>query len=168
MKAAGVLAALALALALQTTLARFWIGGNTVVDLVLVVVVYAALSGGPVTGMLAGMAGGLAQDALGGGLVGVGGLAKTLVGFVVGVVGAQFIVAQPVSRFVVFFVATLVHAVCFYGLYALIEPRGLPVAAAFTQAVGNGVVGVAAFQVAGLITGGPRPRRGRGRFGRRV
>jgi rod shape-determining protein MreD len=167
-KTAGVLAALAVALALQTTLARFSIGGNTVVDLVLVVVVYAALSGGPLTGMLAGVAGGLVQDALGGGLVGVGGLAKTLVGFAAGVVGAQFIVAQPVSRFVVFFVATLVHAACFYGLYALIEPRGFPAVAALTQAVGNGLVGVAAFQVAGLIAGGPRPRRGRGRFGRRA
>lgn len=168
MKIAGVLAAIAVALALQTTLARFAIGGNTAVDLVLVVVIYAALAGGPVSGLLAGTAGGLAQDALGGGLVGVGGLAKTLVGFVVGIVGAQFIVVQPVPRFVVFFVATLVHAACFYGLYALIEPRGFPVVAALTQAVGNGVVGVAAFQVAGLLSGGPRPRRGRGRFGRRA
>ena len=168
MKAAGVLAAIAVALALQTTLARFSIGGNTAVDLVLVVVIYAALAGGPVTGLLAGTAGGLAQDALGGGLVGVGGLAKTLVGFVVGIVGAQFIVAQPVPRFVVFFVATLVHAACFYGLYALIEPRGFPVVPALTQAVGNGLVGVAAFQVAGLLSGGPRPRRGGGRSGRRA
>ncbi len=165
MKAAGVLAAIAVALALQTTLARFTIGVYTPVDLVLVVVVYAALAGGPVTGLFAGTAGGLAQDALGGGLVGVGGLAKTLVGFVVGIVGAQFIVAQPVPRFVVFFVATLVHAACFYGLYALIEPRGFPVVAALTQAVGNGLVGVAAFQAAGMLSGGLRPRRGR--FGRR-
>jgi rod shape-determining protein MreD len=167
-KSAGVLAALAVALALQTTLARFSIGGNTAVDLVLVVVIYVALAGGPVTGLLAGTAGGLAQDALGGGLVGVGGLAKTLAGFVVGIVGAHFIVAQPVPRFVVFVVATLVHAACFYGLYALIEPRGFPVVAALTQAVGNGLVGVAAFQVAGLLSGSPRSRRGHGRFGRRA
>ena len=59
MKTARVLAAIAVALALQTTLARFAIGGDTVVDLVLVVVVYAALAGGPITGLLAGTAGGL-------------------------------------------------------------------------------------------------------------
>jgi rod shape-determining protein MreD len=165
-KAARVIAALVVALALQTTLARFALSGGPAVDLVLVVVVYSALVGGPVTGLLAGTAGGIVQDALGGGLVGVGGLAKTLVGFIAGIVGAQFIVSQPVPRFVVFFASTLVHAACFYGLYALIEPRGFPVVASFTQAVGNGLVGVAAFQAVSL---GPRlfqGRRGR-RFGRR-
>ena len=163
MKTARVLAAIAVALALQITLARFAIGGDTVVDLVLVVVVYAALAGGPITGLLAGTAGGLAQDALGGGLVGVGGFAKTLVGFLVGVVGSQFIVAQSLTRFVVFFAATMMHAACFYGLYALIEPRGFPVIAVLTQAIGNGVVGVAAFQVAAMTPGLAARRRGRRR-----
>lgn len=163
MKTARVLAAIAVALALQITLARFAIGGDTVVDLVLVVVVYAALAGGPVTGLLAGTAGGLAQDALSGGLVGVGGFAKTLVGFLVGVVGSQFIVAQSLTRFVVFFAATMMHAACFYGLYALIEPRGFPVIAVLTQAIGNGVVGVAAFQVAAMMPGLAVRRRARRR-----
>lgn len=167
MKAARVLAALAMALALQTTLARYWIGGSAAVDLVVVVVVYVALAAGPVTGLLAGTAGGLAQDALGGGLVGVGGLAKTLVGFLVGVVGAQFIVAQPLSRFVVFFTATLLHAACFYGLYALIEPRGLPAVAVLTEALGNGIVGVAAFQAVGMLPGLAAARRSRRQFRRR-
>jgi len=162
-KTARVLAAIAVALALQITLARFAIGGDTVVDLVLVVVVYAALAGGPVTGLLAGTAGGLAQDALSGGLVGVGGFAKTLVGFLVGVVGSQFIVAQSLTRFVVFFAATMMHAACFYGLYALIEPRGFPVIAVLTQAIGNGVVGVAAFQVAAMMPGLAVRRRARRR-----
>jgi rod shape-determining protein MreD len=167
-KTAGVLAAIALALAVQTTLARFAIGGGSAVDLVLVVVIYAALAGGPVTGLLAGTVGGLAQDALGGGLVGVGGLSKTLVGFAAGVIGAQFIVAQPVPRFVVFFLATFVQAACFYGLYALIEPRGFPVLATLTQAVGNGIVGVAAFQVGSWVPRVAQGSRPHGRFpGRR-
>ena len=54
MKTAGVLVAIALALALQTSLARFVVGGTAALDLVLVVVVYVALTTGPVTGMLAG------------------------------------------------------------------------------------------------------------------
>ena len=41
-------------------------------------------SGRPVAGMLAGTLGGLLQDMLSGGIVGVGGLAKTLVGFAAG------------------------------------------------------------------------------------
>ena len=44
MRAAGVLLAIVVALALQTTLARFVIRGTVAVDLVLVVVVYVALS----------------------------------------------------------------------------------------------------------------------------
>jgi rod shape-determining protein MreD len=146
-----VLIAIAAALVLQTILARYAIGGDTAVDLVLVVVVYVALTGGPVAGLLTGTAGGLAQDVLGAGLVGVSGLAKTVVGFLAGVGGAQFIVAQPLPRLIAFSVATVVHAVCFYGLYALIEPRGFPTIAVLTQAVGNGVIGVAAFQVAKVL-----------------
>ena len=49
MKAAGVLIAIALALALQTTLARFLVGGTAALDLVLVVVImpFCFLLAGP-------------------------------------------------------------------------------------------------------------------------
>ena len=123
MKAARAVLAAALALALQTTLARVFLRGTNAVDFVLVVVVYAALTGGPITGLLTGTFAGLVQDTLSTGVVGIGGLAKTVVGFLSGVVGTQFIVAQPVPRFVVFFVATIVHAVVFYGLYMLLDLR---------------------------------------------
>ena len=52
MKAAGSILAIAVALAIQTTLARFLVRGTVAVDLVLVAVVYVALTSGPVTGML--------------------------------------------------------------------------------------------------------------------
>ena len=51
MRAFGVVVATALAIALQSTLAQFVIRGTVAVDLVLVVVVYAALVAGPVTGL---------------------------------------------------------------------------------------------------------------------
>ena len=44
MKAVGVIIAIALALALQTTLARFLVGGTAAIDLVLVAVTYVALT----------------------------------------------------------------------------------------------------------------------------
>ncbi len=94
MRLVGVIVALAGALALQTTLAGLTIGGATAVNLVLVAVIYVALAFGPVAGLLAGTVGGLVQDALAGGIVGIGGFSKTLVGFLVGLLGAQFIVAQ--------------------------------------------------------------------------
>jgi rod shape-determining protein MreD len=148
MKTAAVIAALFVALALQSTLAGLRIGGTTAVNLVLVVVVYVGLAFGPAGGLVAGTAGGLVQDALAGGIIGIGGFAKTLVGFLVGVLGAQFIVSQPVPRFVMFVSATMVHEACFQALYAVVESRGfrLPYSATLTQALVNAVVGVLAFQ----------------------
>ena len=161
MRAAGVILAVAVALAVQTTMARFLVRGSVAVDLVLVAVVYVALTSGPVTGLLAGTFAGLIQDALTTGIIGIGGLAKTIVGFLAGIVGTQFIVAQPLPRFVVFFGATVLHAVIFMGLYVLTNQRdfGTPYAAVFGQAVGNSVVGVVAFQLVELLPGAMERRR---------
>ena len=149
MKTAVVLIAVTAALALQTTLSGLMIGGRIPVNLVLVAVVYVALAYGAVTGMLAGTAAGLAQDALAGSIVGIGGLSKTLVGFLVGVLGAQFIVSQTIPRFVMFVGATLLHEIVFEALYALVEGRAfaLQLSAALVQAVVNALVGVIAFYI---------------------
>jgi len=154
MKTAAVLAALAVALVLQTTLAGLSMTGGTRVNLVLVAVVYLALSYGAVTGLLAGTVGGLAQDAIAGGVVGIGSLSKTVVGFLVGVLGAQFIVSTPVPRFLMFVGASFVHEVCFQAVYALVESRGfrMQYSAAVVQAFVNGAVGIVAFL---LVERGP-------------
>ncbi len=161
MKIAGIILAIALSLALQTTLARFVARGNMAIDLVLVVVVYVALTSGPVTGLLTGTVAGLMQDALSSGVIGIGGLAKTLVGFLAGIVGSQFIVSQSLPRFVVFFGATVLHAVVFMGLYVLLDLRhfGTPYAAVAEQATGNALVGVLAFQLVELLPGAVERRR---------
>ena len=169
MRAAGVILAIAVALVLQTTLARFVIRGTVALDLVLVVVVYVALTSGPVTGLLSGTFAGLVQDALStGGVIGIGGLAKTVVGFLTGIIGTQFIVAQPLPRFVVFFAATFLHAVIFIGLYVLLDLRqfGTPYAAVTGQAVSNAVVGVVAFQLVEVLPGAVERRAARGRLHR--
>jgi rod shape-determining protein MreD len=160
-KVAGIILAVAVALALQTTLARFLVRGTMAVDLVFVVVVYVALTSGPVTGMLTGTFAGLVQDALSTGVIGIGGLAKTIVGFLVGIVGTQFIVAQPLPRFVVFLGATVIHAIIFMGLYVLLDLRHFdaPYAAVAGQAVGNAVAGVVAFQIVEMLPGAVERRR---------
>ena len=149
MKVLGVVVALAAALALQTTVAGLTIGGGTAVNLVLVAVVFVALSFGPVPGLLAGSAGGIVQDALAGGIIGVGGLSKTIVGFLVGVLGAQFIVAQTLPRLVMFVGATVVHEVCFQALYSLVESRSFALRwmPLLLQAVINAFIGIMAFAV---------------------
>jgi rod shape-determining protein MreD len=160
-KAAWVVLATALALTLQTTLAQFVIRGTVAVDLVLVVVVYAALVGGPVAGLLTGTIAGLIQDVLATNIVGIGGLAKTIVGFVAGIIGTQFIVTQPLPRFVVFFGATLAHGLITTGLYQLLNLRQFEGAYAGIawQGLGNAIVGVLAFQLAELLPGAVERRR---------
>ncbi len=166
MKTAGVLIAIALALALQTTLTRFVVGGTAAIDLVLVAVVYVALTSGPVAGMLAGSVAGLIQDSLSSGVIGIGGLAKSLVGFVVGAVGQQFILTAGVARLVMFFVATVAHAALFMGMYALLGLRTFPSpwAATASQGLGNMIVGIVAFSIVEALPGFIERRR----LGRRV
>jgi rod shape-determining protein MreD len=158
---AAVVLATVLALTLQTTLARFLIRGTLAIDLVLVVVVYVALVAGPVTGLMTGAFAGLVQDALSSGVIGISGLAKTVVGFVAGIVGTQFIVVQPIPRFVVFFGATVLHALVAIGLYVLLDLRQFdaPYAVVAGQGLGNAVVGVVAFQLAELLPGAVERRK---------
>ncbi len=169
MKAAGVILAIAAALALQTTLTRFLVRDTFAVDLVLVAVVYVALTAGPVSGMMAGTFAGLLQDALASGVIGIGGLAKTIVGFLAGIIGTQFIVTNSLPRFVVFLGATVLHAVVFMGLYAVLDLRhfGDPYTQVAGQALGNAFVGVIAFEVVELLPGAMERRRAqRGRLRR--
>ena len=145
MKIAWVGLGLGLALALQTTLAPMAAGVGAPVDLVLVVVVAVAVAGGPLGGMWAGTVGGLLQDALSGGVIGVGGLAKTLVGYVVGQFGGRFMIARPWHHVLVFFFASVVHAGCFIGIYGLLSDEGTMTSygAVLTQAIANAAIGVA-------------------------
>jgi rod shape-determining protein MreD len=143
------LVAIAAALALQTALAGFLLGGTVAVDLVLVAVVGVGLMSGRVTGLTTGTIAGLAQDALSGGILGIGGLSKSLAGFLAGVVGTQFIVVQALPRFVVFFGATVLNAAVFMGLYVALGLRQYdrPVASVALQAALNALIGIVGFRV---------------------
>jgi rod shape-determining protein MreD len=168
-RTAGIVLAVMVAVALQTTLNRFIVRETFAVDLVMVAVVYVALTAGPVAGLMAGTVGGLIQDSLSSGIIGIGGLAKTIVGFLAGVIGTQFIVANSLPRFVVFLAATVVHAVVFMGLYVVLDLRhfGTPYTQVAGQALGNAFVGVIAFQIVELLPGAVERRRAqRGRLRR--
>jgi rod shape-determining protein MreD len=143
------------------------IGGAAALDLVLVVVVYIALTSGPVAGVLVGTLAGLIQDALPLGVLGIGGLAKTIVGFAAGLLGTQFIITAPLPRFVIFVLATILHSAVFMGLYILLDLRQFPTpySAVLSQAVGNGIVGVVGAQIIELLPG-LRDRRRARRVGR--
>jgi cell shape-determining protein MreD len=168
-KAAGIALVIIIALALQTSLARFLTPGGGLVDFVFVAVVYIALSSGATAGMIAGAIAGLSQDALAGSgtlsvvigagavstrsIIGIGSLAKTVVGFFSGIVGSQFIVARPLPRALVFFTATVAHAIIFVGLYRVID-RGYTQAtpgAILSQAGANALIGVLVCQISDYL-----------------
>lgn len=165
MRTAVALAAILAALGLQTTLSSQGWSNGAALDLVLIVVVYVAIKSGPSTGLLAGTIAGLIQDSMSSGILGIGGLAKTIVGFLSGVLGSQFIVTAPLPRFLLLLVATALHAAIFMGLYSLLNLRHFPApySSVLAQAVGNAFVGVVAFQVIEWFPGFVDRRRA-GRF----
>lgn len=155
MRATSVLVTVLISVVVQLTLARYTVGGRWLFDLVLVGVVYAALNWGPVAGMLAGTAGGLIQDALSDDLVGIGGLAKTVVGFVGGVVGAQFVVARPAARTLLVAAASILHRLMIVGLHGLIDQKwpGIPWPAILGETALNSLVGLVVFQATESLPG---------------
>lgn len=165
MRLTRVLVAVLLAVTVQAALARYTVGGNWAFDLVLVGVVYAALLWGPVAGILSGTVGGLLQDLLAGAIVGVGGLAKTLVGFSAGWIGAQVVLARPAARTAVVIGATLVHRAIVVALMALIDQQWPDVAwqMVTTEVLIHAAVGLLAFQLSdaapGLMQRGRLSRR---------
>ncbi len=160
MRLASVLVTVVVAVVLQVTLARFTVGGRWVFDLVLVGVVYAALQWGPVAGMVAGTLGGLLQDTLSDAIVGVGGLAKTLVGCAAGVVGTQFVLVRPRARMIIVAGATIAHRLVMIGMYAVIDSSkpnwhwsGIPWTAILAETVINALCGLIAFQASEGLPG---------------
>lgn len=158
-----LLAATAVALAVQTTLA-YAVGANAYVNLAVAVVVFFALLSGPGLGLVAGSITGLAQDVLSGSLLGVNGFANSLVGVATGLAGQQFIVASFATRAVVFVLGSILQGVCVIGLYSLIEGRGVRVAPAvlISQAAVNALAGATAFAVLESFPEAARRRRSRG------
>jgi rod shape-determining protein MreD len=155
MKGAGVLIAVIVSVILQVTLARYTVGGRWVFDFVLVGVVFAALQWGPVSGLMAGTLGGLLQDVLAGQIVGVGGLAKSVVGFFAGVVGTQFVLTRPQSRTIIVVGATVVHRFLMLGLQGLIDQHwpGVSWSAMLAETGINTLCAFVAFQMTSSLPG---------------
>jgi rod shape-determining protein MreD len=131
----------------QVTVAPALRIGDVLPDLPLIVVVLLALRRGPEFGCLAGLAAGVLQDAAGGGLIGVQGLTKALVGFVIGTVGAELRVTQPLVQVPGLAVLTVVEGLLRFGLLKLFHfeaPFGeLMLYVVLPQALYNGFLGAA-------------------------
>lgn len=174
MRFGSIVLTVAGALVLQMAVARFTIGGHWVFDLVLVAVVLAGFEWGPPAGILAGTIGGLAEDLLSGGVVGVGGLAKTLVGFAAGAIGTQFVLTTAPGRTVILAGASVVHRLLMLALYGVIDQQWPHVSwtAMLTETALNALCGWLVFHGLNTLPGAVERRRGSrrpgaGRAGRR-
>lgn len=171
MKMAAVVGIVFGSVALQVLFAKFAIGGRLHFDLVLVGVVFIALQAGPVAGMLAGTIGGVLLDLFSGGLVGVGGLLKTLIGFGAGLMGTRLVVAKPYARALIVGAATFAHGFMAMGLQAVIDQQWFGIAwPAMLGATGlNALAGFIAFHAMESVPGSMSRGRGRQRsaFSRR-
>lgn len=127
LKIAGVLA---LAIALQSVLARW--PPLAYIDLPLIVVVYFALQRDVLQALVVGATAGLAMDALGGGLLGAGGFSKTLTAYMVYIAAARVMLDTTLLRIPVLAAATAIDASVFVGLHRLL---GQSLAMPFVQAL---------------------------------
>ena len=75
----------------------------------------------PVLGMLTGLAAGLGSDALAGGILGVGGFTKTLIGYIISMASIRLSLENPLVRLAVAGVASVVNTVLFVALYQVLE-----------------------------------------------
>lgn len=169
MKNLGIVGIVALAVALQLSLARLTVGSHVGFDLVVVAVVYVALRWGPTAGVIGGTLGGLVQDALAGTTVGVGGLAKTIVGFAAGAIGSQFIVTRPFPRMLLVAGATIISRFIMIALYGLVDLRwpAMSWVAILSETAFNALAAFAVYQGSETLPGLLRRRPTRRAFGAR-
>ena len=112
------------------------------VDLALLITVYFSLQRAPISGMLVGVVGGIGQDAIGGGILGVQGFANTLLGYLVAIASIRFSLENALARLGVVAIAAAAHTVLFAGLHMVLEDP-LPYTAAwgqFGKILGKGVL----------------------------
>lgn len=141
--------ALLAALLVQTALTQIAPGHARILDPFLIVVVYCALTGGEMHGMLAGAAAGWVQDIhFGGSVLGLSGLTKILIGFAVGAASTRFHLIEAPARALVVFLATAADALIYVQLAAVFDVASYSVTplGILFRAVVNAALGVAAYE----------------------
>ena len=123
MKVSQIGLLLLLALFVQTTFIRLITNTFVPFDSMLIVIVFVALFRGAVVGIVVGSIGGLLQDILSGGIIGVNGLVKSTIGLLVGFTAARFVIDTLWYRLVLLFTASLMSTLFFLVVYGLLLNR---------------------------------------------
>lgn len=90
-------------------------------DLPLAITVYFSLQRAPVLGMITGAAAGIAGDAVDGGVLGTGGFAKTLLGYIIAILSIKFPLQNPLARLAVVAVASTTSTIIYVGLNLMLD-----------------------------------------------
>ncbi|MBI3652718.1 MAG: rod shape-determining protein MreD [Acidobacteria bacterium] len=91
------------------------------IELPLIVTVYFSLMRSPMMGMWTGALAGVGSDIIGGGIVGVGGFSKTLIGYVIATVSVKFPLDNPLARLGIVALASAANTIFVVGLYLMLE-----------------------------------------------
>ena len=86
-------------------------------DLILILVVFAALTRGKMTGSGVGFSGGILEDFFSTSLIGVNAFVKTLLGFVLGFFMKRFYIRRIKFQILVIFFVTIIHEISIYFVY---------------------------------------------------
>jgi rod shape-determining protein MreD len=151
----SALAAVALALAATIVLESVLPAARRSVDFYLIVVVYFAVTRPRVQGIVMGAFAGLVQDVFSSQFLGYHAFVKTALAYLVGGMGAKFMLNQPFPQFLALLTATLLDA----GLAALLSfIAGLPLYFApgslIWRALVNSLLGLLIYRVAQRRAGG--------------
>ncbi len=114
------------------------------VDLFLVVVVFQALEGNTLAGLVAGLVVGLVQDSLTGSLYGLHGFADTIVGYLTALLAQRVVFQRASGVMLAFLAATLVQQLVLVGLLLVFftDPELPPVGWVAARAAGAALLGV--------------------------
>jgi len=107
------------AILLQWTVGNLW-QPLSHIDFVLIAIVYSALQKNAVKAIVFGSIGGIAVDALSGGLLGANGFTKTFIAFLVSEISRRFNMDNAWLRLVVLAVTCLVDDFLYYGINVLL------------------------------------------------
>jgi rod shape-determining protein MreD len=144
----SALAAVALALAATIVLESVVPAARRTVDFYLIVVVYYAVTRPRAQGIVMGAFAGLVQDLFSSQFLGYHAFVKTALAYLVGGLGAKFMLNQPFPQFLALLLATLLDA----GLAALLSfTAGLPLylepGSVIWRALGNSILGLVIYRV---------------------
>ena len=146
--------ALRLALAFLVVAVLHFIGMQIVpwfflaIDLFLVVMVFNAMDGDTLAGMLGGTAAGLLTDALTGGPFGLFGIADTIVGYSTAAAGQRLVIQRASSSLLVFCLAAAAQQALILGVEFLIlpSPEALDPRWILIKVVTSGILGLILYQ----------------------